>query len=145
MGGLEFHPRRTFPPPSFSPREGLPLSLVFRSSRLPHCSFPRSTSSCPSTVESTGRLAALRFISPIPSHSLARQQLVNGFRAKAPLGMSSFCLRSGKTEGLMRRIVLAVLMLAALAGSYWACNSDAPAPTPPTINPTPGASPLLIL
>src|SRR5262249_906410 len=47
----------------------------------------------------------------------------------------------------MRRIALAVLMLAALAGSYWACNTDAPAPTPPGSpgNPTPGPTPLLIV
>src|SRR5713101_79416 len=47
----------------------------------------------------------------------------------------------------MRRIAVATLMLAALAGAYWSCSTDAPAPTPPTTpggNPTPGASPLLI-
>jgi len=47
----------------------------------------------------------------------------------------------------MRRIAVAALMLAALAGAYWSCSTDAPAPTPPTTpggNPTPGASPLVI-
>ena len=47
----------------------------------------------------------------------------------------------------MRRIAVAALMLAALAGAYWSCSTDAPAPTPPNTpggNPTPGASPLLI-
>jgi hypothetical protein len=47
----------------------------------------------------------------------------------------------------MRRIAVVALMLAALAGVYWSCSTDAPAPTPPTTpggNPTPGASPLLI-
>jgi uncharacterized repeat protein (TIGR01451 family) len=47
----------------------------------------------------------------------------------------------------MRRIALAALMLAALAGAYWSCSTDAPAPTPPNTpggNPTPGASPLVI-
>jgi len=45
----------------------------------------------------------------------------------------------------MRRIAIAALLIAALAGTYSACSSDAPTPTPPTGgNPKPGASPLLI-
>src|ERR1700730_10815358 len=50
----------------------------------------------------------------------------------------------------MRRIAVAALMLAALAGAYWSCSTDAPAPTPPTPpttaggKPTAGASPLVI-
>src|SRR5512132_4435491 len=46
----------------------------------------------------------------------------------------------------MRRIAVAALMLAALAGAYWSCSTDAPVapPTAPGGNPTPGASPLVI-